>query len=1020
MTTGWRWLRACSMALVCLAGLNSCGGGGGGGGGGAFSVSFDTTTINFDLQEDAFPGVRTVTATAHGTPPASGIYVGGLVTGQGITQPIYVAVDEEAGQAYAYIQPMQGLAPGNYAGTIQLFACADPDCHSHFGGSPHAIAYTITVHPRLKAAPTSVAFVVPEKQAGTAQTLQVQLPEGSEAAQAMVTFNGGPGPWLQLQNNGTSLQLVPQAATLPVGTYYATVLLGASNSQQTVSVPVSLTVTYDPNQHLRVDKTSLTLAAPEGQVLPAQTITVGLPPGSTTYTATDSYGAGGWLQLQQNGAALVVTASTVGRAPGTHATSIIVSDATSGESVVIPVSLKVSYDALQHLRVDQGSLAFAGVESQVLAGKTLHFGLPPSASALTTTITYGAGGSGWLQVQQSGSDLIVNASMAGLAPATYSANLTLGATGSTETLVVPVSMTVSKGLIPLANESIVFDMAALGTGQFAVQAVAGVVTTQWSATSNKPWLVLDSATGAIGGNLQWHLDPALFGGLANNASHTATITVSGSGLSAVTRQITFSKQLKEVVHVDSLALLAGESGEVLLYGDGFASLADFAGSLQVSGGLVPQSVTVLSDHLASITLQNVPAGDYTISLPAALSGVTHSPVLHVYTPRSYPYQAVATTGRKGSLVWDAVSQSAFAVDLEVDRIHRFGWTGSAFDHATATTGTPIALGLDRDHGAVLVSTLVGDLQRFLPATLEAQASLSLGGSMLRVTSMPLVITGDNRLWAARTQPYMGSWGQFQEYRIDAGAGQFLTSNQFTFYNGPWGLAAPNGQRMLMTQSSGISPAKPLLWLDVATNLVKVFTEGTQPDWFTWAATDRKGTRWLLNPRKLYDYSLNVLGNITPPDGWTFVHGVISRDGSRLYMLGYDNTAVLTGYSNYAEPTNAIKPRIFVLDISALPADSTSYPIVGYFDFDDYPGCRKAAVCDTNGSSVLADDGRTIFLMGDRKFIAIPVPAEYVPAATPPAAPAAPMGVLQVSAPAAARPRDLFLWRVRGDAAPPRP
>lgn len=1003
------WLRAMLVLLVAI-GLGSCGGGGGGGSPG-FRVSFDTSALSFDLVEGQYPDAKMVTATAHGTPPASGIFVGAIVSGEGIQQPISISIDEASGEAYAFIGPMPGLAAGTYSGSVKLLACADELCSQHFAGSPHTVSYTITVHPRLKVAPVSAAFAVPEEQAVTPKTLALTLPDGVSAAAVTVTYGVGASGWLQVQSSATSLILSPAATGLAPGTYSAQVVLSAAG--QVVYVPVTLQVTYDPSQHLRVDKTSVTLAGPEAQVLPAEVLQVGLPPGSASVTTALGYGAGAsnWLQVQTSGTSITLTPSTVGLTPGNYSASLTLSDSASGESLVVPVSLAVSYDALQHLRVDQGSLAFAGVETQSLAGKALQFGLPPSATGLATSVSYGAGASNWLQVQVSGNELLLTVDSAGILAGSYFASLNLQATGTAEALVVPVSLTVSKGLAAHASQAVIIDMDASGVGQFVVQALSGVSTSQWTASSSQPWLVLDKASGAMGESVEWRIDPEQFAALVNNASHDVTVTIGGAGLTSVTRQLTFSKQLKQIVQIDTLALLAGESGDVMLYGEGFASLVDFAARLQLSNGLTPTDVTVLSDRVARFSLQNVPAGNYTVALASASNLTTRRHTLRVLEPQDFPAQVIPTTGRKGGVVWDPVSRAAFAVDLAVARIHRFGWDGSTFVHTTATANSPFTLVMDRARTHLLVAGKTGQLQRFDPATLESQGTQSLGVYLPEVSYHPLPLMGDNRMWVAQSQSEGWPVHTLLSMDLETGARATYSGNPYYFSNkGPFATVSANGQRMVMAQNTGMSPPTMPLWMDLANNVLSLYPSGTALSTFRVASSNRQGTRWLFNelvssPR-VYDYNLNILGNLTT--GWGLpMNAALSRDGTRAYVYEVGTGAINS--NGWTESTDPVRPRIYVMDTSSLPPSGTSYTVLGYFEVAEYAGCRGYNMgCYPTPQLALSEDDRTIITVGDRNFVVTPIPEQYRPGYVAPA-PAA--TALVPTAQRRGRTTETILWRL---------
>lgn len=986
---GRAFLRACSVAMVAIFCLGSCGGGGGGsdkGGDSGFRVSFDASALNFAYQEGGTPVSRTVTATAHGTPPSSGIFVGAIVDGPGIQQPVTIDIDYSSSRAYVHVVPMAGLPAGVYQGTIRLLACADQTCNRHFSGSPHRVNYTITVGANIAVEPASVSFSAVERTSAAAQTLSVTLPTGVAAATTAVSYGAGASGWLHLANGGAEIVLTPNLSGLAAGSYSAELQLSVTGTDQRVVVPVSLAVAYDPALHLRTDKSSLVFAGPEAQELPPEAIEVSLPPGSAGITTSLVYGAGAtnWLQVQKSGSTLVVTPSVVGLAAGTYTASVRISDSTTGERVDVPVTLTVAYDALLHLRVDQSSLAFTAVETEVMPVKVLGIGLPPSATGLGFSASYGAGASGWLGLQRVDEGLQLSVSTAGLAPGSYTASVNLAATGTSETLVVPVTLTIAKGLLPLADQSVVIDLEADGTGLFGVMTRDNVSTTTWSASSDKPWLVLETTTGSILTPVRWRLDPVHFESLANNADHVATVTVAGAGLSAVTQKITFTKQFREIDQIDTLALIEGESGELMLYGEGFAGIANFLDRLSVSspgGDLLPVGVVIMSDRVASVRLQGGAAGNYTVTLRAAMGSASRRHTLRVLAPQTYPYQALETFGKKGQMIWDPVSQSAFVLDVEASGIHRFQWNGSAFVQSTLSTTLPRGLSMSRDQESLVLAMADGTLQFHDPGTLVFQRAMTVGGTVPElIARVPLAIMGDSRMWQA-TEQYEGSaWNYLTSLHLGTGNMQTIDDGAYSFYYGPWGAVSPDGRRMIMSQSAGISPAPLPLRLDLVTNQLETYPSGVPFTFFTSASSSRDGSRWIFDAWGLYNYSLDKLGDVVPPAGWRLMvrTGVVSDDGTRGYFYSYADDAI-SPYGDY-ESTTPAKPRIHVYDFSASLDAYGNYPLLGYIEIDDYSGCRASHpdVCDYLPRVVIARDGRTIFVVGDRKFVVVPVPADLQP------------------------------------------
>lgn len=651
----------------------------------------------------------------------------------------------------------------------------------------------------------------------------------------------------------------------------------------------------------------------------------------------------------------------------------------------------------QRLKASPASLTLAAAETQASAAQVVTLTLPEGASAATTSVQYGVGGSGWLQVQNNGASLSVAANAAALAPGSYTAVLQVDVASAGQSVSVPVALTVSSGLVAPGTQSLTVDLDAAGTGSFAVTAAPGVAATHWSASSNQSWLVLDTTTGAMGDSLQWHIDPALFAAYPNNASQTATITLGATGLAAAHTTVTVLKQLKEISHIDTLAVLAGGDGDVLLYGKGFASIANFASRLYV-GGLTPASVTVLSDTLARVSLTAVPAGDYSVYLQSAMGMATRSSTLRVLERQTYSYSAIDTAGGKGAVTWDPVSRSAYAVDLSVSRVHRFGWNGSAFVNTVTPMSQPYKLGMDRDRASVVVVSSAGLVKRLDPVTLAELSSTAatyyFGSDNLY---LPLTIDGSNRLWV----------GTFS-HDLDAG-----TSQSFTIGGDGRGIAyvSRDGRRLLFSHNGSYSPAPPAARRDLLDGAFSTLPNDGLSGYFYVAAANRDGSRWVLHNYAMYDYGMLKLGSFTVPSGWVATRSELSRDGNRTYMLAFKDGAINVNGS--AESTTTDKLRIFVFDTSPLSPAQTQFPLLGYFDVQDYASCRTFyGGCYPLTMMAIAEDDRTLFLAGDRKFIAQPIPEAYMAAGAAPAAPApTAAGSVPAARPQPRLPATLRQWRL---------
>jgi hypothetical protein len=196
---------AASMLLVLCA---SCGGGGGGDGaesgsrpGAGQSPSNDPSSGIFLLSA---ANIRDV--TYEGNPPHTESlvigYSGQLSTLSGATiyafidmpHPLYTANEpplpvyrQPAVSLNLYGNPLHTLPPGNYTGTMKVFACLDPQCASQLPNSPLLIPYDVTIKPGFRFSP---------------ERLQVQSPYGSLPRQTvLITPPEGSMGWIELPGN---------------------------------------------------------------------------------------------------------------------------------------------------------------------------------------------------------------------------------------------------------------------------------------------------------------------------------------------------------------------------------------------------------------------------------------------------------------------------------------------------------------------------------------------------------------------------------------------------------------------------------------------------------------------------------------------------------------------------------------------------------------------------------------------------------------------------------------------------
>jgi hypothetical protein len=596
----------------------------------------------------------------------------------------------------------------------------------------------------------------------------------------------------------------------------------------------------------------------------------------------------------------------------------------------------------------------------------------PSGATVTSSITYSQG-QGWLSATVQGSTLTLTPNASGLAAGTYQAEVQLRTTTPAQLAQVPVTLTLASALQTPASFTTVLDVQTQPNalqGSFTVGVASGATVNSWSASSDAAWLVVDSTSGAPNGTLTWHLDPAELSSLTNLADHTARITVSGTGVTPVVTRITAIKQLPEITNVERLALLANEAGPVAVYGVGFNALQNPASALRVTGA-TPSAVSVLSDRLMTVTFPALASGAYAMTLTNQLGIGTRSKPLTVLDPVTRSYQTIATQGRKRVLLWDAITQSAFVINEDAETLLRFDLSGGSVALSTRSIPGIQGIGLPLDRSVLHVLDRNGDLQDLNTTNLTTVRTRAMGRPPAQMfLELPLPITGDNMLWV-ESGP-----GSFGYDLLNSVPKSIVDPNSpYTYPHTTKAAVSPNGQRMLMNQPSN-STFPPLLYWDAADPQIRSFPDtGIFDIGFYDARSDRQGQIWAFDHNDVRGFDIGLLAKSDAPADWTGWRRVISHDGTRMYAYSLHANAI--GHSS--EPNPIVHyPRVYVFDISTPPTQAVSYPIIGSFDLSDYVACRfdsPQGVCwAIDLSLAITDDDRTLIAVGDRRFIAVPIPA----------------------------------------------
>ncbi|MEW6761818.1 MAG: hypothetical protein AB1437_13440 [Pseudomonadota bacterium] len=346
MQLNQKFWRFAVLSVLSLA-LSACGGGGGGdspsGGGvtpvpgtspGAFTVSIDRSELRFSGEEGGSMPAQAVLGSGAGTLPAA-IYLGSLDLGTAIQQ---VTVESVGMQVKFTVFPKSNLPAGEYSGNLQLFACPDEKCATHFAGSPVNVPYKVSIARGFMLGTHSVNLAAVSGATASAK-VAVQLKSGVTSFTPTATSNAN---WLSITGQ-TADSFTIAAKAMPPGNYLGHVDVTSGGSTRVVSV--QYTVSGDAGTVTRIipDVASLAFSAAATASAPARTVNVVLPSWTNALSADIRYlgGPTGWLGAVKAGErSYTVSASAAALQAGTYQAELILRSENVAE-VTIPVSFAV-------------------------------------------------------------------------------------------------------------------------------------------------------------------------------------------------------------------------------------------------------------------------------------------------------------------------------------------------------------------------------------------------------------------------------------------------------------------------------------------------------------------------------------------------------------------------------------------------------------------------------------------------------------------------------------------------------
>jgi hypothetical protein len=271
------------------------------------------------------------------------------------------------------------------------------------------------------------------------------------------------------------------------------------------------------------------------------------------------------------------------------------------------------------------------------------------------------------------------------------------------------------------------------------------------------------------------------------------------------------------------------------------------------------------------------------------------------------------------------------------------------------------------------STHTGSIKVLDPATLATLSTTALSNSLeptFTNTGFGIQTTNDGRSWLAVGDQF----AEMMFFRADTlEVTRFAQS--FSFFGGPWFTASRDGERLIVVQSAGLSPAPPMLYMDAADSVLKVNPANLN---FSYQIdVNEDGSRVLFDRSEVRDADFNLIGRLSLPTtaGQPTYFPVAARltvDGNRAYVLAYRDDLYSPG----------VDPLVFVFDTRTAQA-TEDLPALGYFDLPEYPSCKPASPSDygCNYSSVVGAislDSSTLFFAGNERLLVVPIPGTLTP------------------------------------------
>jgi hypothetical protein len=598
----------------------------------------------------------------------------------------------------------------------------------------------------------------------------------------------------------------------------------------------------------------------------------------------------------------------------------------------------------------------------------------------------------WLTVTGSPPTFIASVSTNGLSEGQYTAVVHFDREMTNDRLemvevVLNVSPTLTFTAVPEFVVSSDTSLAALA-GSSTI-GFLGDAASEWTATTQTPWLALTRATGATGTQLQFSIPSAQLQALDNFETHEGSVRITSNrtGVTAIDVPVKLTKRLAEVTGLGPQIQFAGRTLRVVVRGRGFEGL-NLQNRLSMSATVTGRQP--INDRAFVVNANALAQGQYSVGVTHAVGFPASTQTLHVLTATTPAYAVVPSDASVRSLFVDPRRATVYGVRIAPQQeLARYRLQAGVWSEQTARSFPQLHnAGLSNDANRLYVTTSPGRLSFYdidNSGTLNFISQFDREGGLYHPYNLygvqgPITVSSDNRIWLAGESgaPTVGKLTYF-----DIASSQFHdvvpTSFYTNFNHSPVISVGRDGMKLIVDQSQS-TPERVLTMSTATDELVE-----RRLEYNCYGTLSDDGSRALCG-FTVYDGDMNAyadvgIANDDRDDGWieSVLARVVSPSGRFAYVYAFHAQDFNFNSSGLgSEPVPTHRPRVYVFDLSSETApgiiESTTF-----FEFDGlhFPSCRTFyGSCSIMVAATIAPDGNTLYFMGDRNLVVVPIPAQY--------------------------------------------